>query len=88
MDIDPLSLVIVGGKGWLYQGLLDRIENLKLGSRVHLTGYIDDTDLPAIYALAQTFALPSLYEGFGIPAVLAMACGIPVLSADTSQLPV
>jgi glycosyltransferase involved in cell wall biosynthesis len=87
IEMDELSLVIVGGMGWLYQSLLDRIEDLDLGTRVHLTGYIDDVDLPAIYALAQAFALPSLYEGFGIPALEAMACGIPVVSADNSSLP-
>jgi glycosyltransferase involved in cell wall biosynthesis len=87
MEIDELSLVIVGGKGWLYQSLLDRIETLNLGARVLLTGYIDDIDLPAIYASALAFALPSLYEGFGIPALEAMACGIPVVTADNSSLP-
>lgn len=87
LDVKDVHLVIAGGKGWLYQDLLDQIAELGLHERVHLTGYVDDTDLPAIYNLAQVVAMPSLYEGFGIPIVEAMACGIPVVTADNSSLP-
>jgi glycosyltransferase involved in cell wall biosynthesis len=87
LGIPGVHLVIAGGTGWLYQELLDRIEELGLQERVHLTGYVDDVDLPAIYNLAQVVAQPSLYEGFGIPIVEAMACGIPVVAADNSSLP-
>ena len=87
LDVADVHLVIVGGKGWLYQELLDQIEELDLQERVHLTGYVEDADLPAIYNLAQVVAQPSLYEGFGIPIVEAMACGIPVVAADNSSLP-
>jgi len=87
LNVRDVHLVIVGGKGWLYQELLDRIEELDLQERVHLTGYVEDADLPAIYNLAQVVAQPSLYEGFGIPIVEAMACGIPVVAADNSSLP-
>jgi glycosyltransferase involved in cell wall biosynthesis len=87
LDLEDMDLVIAGGKGWLYQDLLDQIGKLNLQERVHLTGYVDDADLPAIYNLAQVVAQPSLYEGFGIPIVEAMACGIPVVAADNSSLP-
>jgi glycosyltransferase involved in cell wall biosynthesis len=87
LDTDDLHLVIAGGKGWLYQELLDRIEEPSLQERVHLVGYVDDLDLPAIYSLALVVAQPSLYEGFGIPILEAMACGIPVVAGDNSSLP-
>jgi glycosyltransferase involved in cell wall biosynthesis len=87
LDVEDVDLAIVGGKGWLYQELFDRIEELGLQARVHLTGYVEDADLPAIYNLAQVVAQPSLYEGFGIPIVEAMSCGIPVVAADNSSLP-
>lgn len=87
LDVEDVHLVIVGGKGWLYQELFDRIKELDLQERVHMTGYVDDADLPALYNLAQVVAQPSLYEGFGIPIVEAMACGIPVVAANNSSLP-
>jgi glycosyltransferase involved in cell wall biosynthesis len=87
LDVRDVHLVIVGGTGWLYQDLYERIEALGLQARVHLTGYVDDADLPALYNLAQVVAQPSLYEGFGIPILEAMACGIPVVSANNSSLP-
>jgi glycosyltransferase involved in cell wall biosynthesis len=86
LDAD-VHLVIGGGRGWLYQELLDRIQALDLADRVHLIGYVADEDLPALYNLAQAFAQPSLYEGFGIPILEAMACGVPVVAADNSSLP-
>jgi glycosyltransferase involved in cell wall biosynthesis len=87
LEVEDVHLVIVGGRGWLYQELFDRIKELRLHDRVCLTGYVDDVDLPALYNLAQVVAQPSLYEGFGIPIVEAMACGIPVVAADNSSLP-
>jgi glycosyltransferase involved in cell wall biosynthesis len=82
-----LSLVIVGGKGWLYEKLFDQVRQLDLQDRVMFTGYIDDVDLPLVYNLAEVFAFPSLYEGFGIPPLEAMSCGVPVVAADNSSLP-
>jgi glycosyltransferase involved in cell wall biosynthesis len=87
LDLEDVHLVIAGGKGWLYQELFERINALGLQERVHLTGYVDDDDLPTLYSLARVVAQPSLYEGFGIPIVEAMACGVPVVSADNSSLP-
>jgi glycosyltransferase involved in cell wall biosynthesis len=82
-----ISLVIVGGKGWLYERLFQQVQELGLRDRVCFAGYVEDVDLPAVYNLACAFAFPSLYEGFGIPPLEAMACGVPVIAADNSSLP-
>ena len=83
-----LHLVIAGGEGWLYEEIMERIERSGLEHRVQLLGFVDDGDLPALYNLASVFAVPSWYEGFGVPLLEAMACGTPVISADNSSLPV
>jgi glycosyltransferase involved in cell wall biosynthesis len=82
-----LRLVIVGKKGWLYEGFFRRLRELGLGDRVIFTGYVPDEDLPAIYSAADLFVFPSLYEGFGLPVLEAMACGTPVICSNTSSLP-
>lgn len=82
-----VHLVIVGGKGWLYEDVFARARDLRIQDRVTFAGFVDDADLPALYNLARAFALPSLYEGFGIPPLEAMACGTPVVTADNSSLP-
>jgi glycosyltransferase involved in cell wall biosynthesis len=82
-----LLLVIAGGKGWLEDPLYERIEQLNMSDRVHFTGFIDDADLPALYSGALLMAYPSLYEGFGLPPLEAMACGTPIVSSNTSSLP-
>ncbi|MBW7886315.1 MAG: glycosyltransferase family 4 protein, partial [Caldilineaceae bacterium] len=83
----PHRLVIGGGKGWLYDAIFRRVQELKLQEAVHFPGFIADADLPAFYSAAEFFAYPSLYEGFGLPIVEALACGTPVLTADNSCLP-
>ncbi len=83
----PHSLVIVGGRGWLDEGLPGEIERLGLGDRVKLAGFVDDADLPAVYSAADLLTFPSLYEGFGLPLLEAMACGTPVISSNASSLP-
>ncbi|HEX9923465.1 MAG TPA: glycosyltransferase family 1 protein [Anaerolineae bacterium] len=80
-------LVIAGGKGWLYQDIFAAAETSPGAERIHLIGFVADDDLPALYSLADVFAYPSHYEGFGIPVVEAMACGTPVVCADNSSLP-
>jgi glycosyltransferase involved in cell wall biosynthesis len=83
----PHKLVIAGGKGWLYDAIFARVNELQLQERVIFTGFIEDADLPALYSAAELFAFPSLYEGFGLPIVEALACGTPVLTAKNSCLP-
>ncbi len=80
-------LVIAGGKGWLYDDIFAAAENSPLAERIHLIGFVADEDLPALYSLADIFAYPSHYEGFGIPVIEAMACGTPVVCANCSSLP-
>lgn len=82
-----LRLVIVGRRAWKADGIFRRLEELNLGNEVLLTGYVDDVDLPALYAGAACFVFPSLYEGFGLPPLEAMACGTPVVTSNTSSLP-
>lgn len=83
----PHRLVIGGGKGWLFDEIFARVQALGLTEDVLFPGYIADADLPALYTAAEFFAFPSLYEGFGLPVIEALACGTPVLTADNSCLP-
>lgn len=82
-----VALVIVGAAGWLANPIYETIKRLRLSEFVHFTGFADDADLPALYSGAVTVALPSLYEGFGLPVLEAMACGAPVLTSNISSLP-
>jgi len=84
---DAPPLLLVGGKGWLYEDIFDRVMTLGLRDRVHFAGYVDDDELPLWYNAATALVFPSLYEGFGLPIVEALACGTPVVAADTSSLP-
>jgi len=82
-----LHLVIAGGKGWLYEDVFATVERLGLGAQVVFPGFVADEDLPALYNLADLFVFPSLYEGFGLPPLEAMACGTPVITSNASSLP-
>lgn len=82
----PHHLVCVGPYGWSSRDLTGLIERLGLASSVHFTGYVPFEDLPAIYNLGELFVFPSLYEGFGLPVIEAMACGTPVITANSSSL--
>ncbi len=83
----PHRLVIGGGPGWLYEPIYETIETLGLQDEVRMLGYVDEGDLPALYTGADVFCFPTLYEGFGIPVLEAMACGTPVVASNTSSLP-
>lgn len=82
----PLQLVIAGKKGWLTQAIEQRAVAAGVVERVHFVGYVADDDLPALLSGALAFVFPSLYEGFGLPVLEAMACGTPVLTSSTSAL--
>jgi glycosyltransferase involved in cell wall biosynthesis len=84
---NDVRLVIAGGKGWLYDDVLTEVEKLGLTERVRFIGFVDDDDLPGLYRAAAVLAFPSLYEGFGIPPLEAMACGTPVVTSNVSSLP-
>lgn len=83
----PLQLVLAGQKGWLYDDILAQVRKLDLNERVLLTGYLPPADLPALLSGALAFVFPSLYEGFGLPVLEAMACGTPVICSNVSSLP-
>lgn len=86
-EICDLHLVIAGGKGWLYEEIFAVVERLGLAEQVVFPGFVADEHLPALYNLADLFVFPSLYEGFGLPPLEALACGTPVITSDASSLP-
>lgn len=82
-----VHLAVVGQTGWKLTAEESALKELGLGGRVHFTGYVPQDDLPAVYNAARCFVFPSLYEGFGLPALEAMACGVPVVTSNVSSLP-
>ena len=82
-------LVIVGKKGWAYKEIFETLSGLdrKIREKIIFTGYVAEKDLPSLYNAAELFVYPSLYEGFGIPPLEAMACGVPVIASNISSLP-
>ncbi len=82
-----VGLVIAGGRGWLYEPFFERVRALGLDGHVVFTGHVPDQDMPALLNAAEVFAFPSEFEGFGLPPLEAMACGIPVVCSDAASLP-
>jgi glycosyltransferase involved in cell wall biosynthesis len=80
-------LVVVGRFGWMHQQVLQEITTLGLKDKILFTGYVPQLDLPIVYNLASLFVYPTLYEGFGLPALEALACGTPVITSDIASLP-
>lgn len=87
MPDGPPLLVIVGRKGWLYDGVFAAVDTYDVRDRVLFLDFVADGDLPTLYHAAKALAMPSIYEGFGIPVVEAMASGTPVICSDTGPLP-
>ncbi len=85
----PHHLVLVGSSGWKDKNITAQVQKSGLTGRVHFLGYVPSRDLPDLYRLAEAFAFPSLYEGFGLPVLEAMACGTPsLISTDPALLEV
>lgn len=84
-----LNLVLAGGEGCLnYRDKIEqKVKELNLKEEVIFTGYIQDEDLPKLYNCAEIFVFPSIFEGFGIPPLEAMASGLPVIASDAASLP-
>jgi len=87
LDNSSLQLVIAGSKGWLYEPILAEVARLGLSERVIFTGYVTTEAKAALLSGALAYLFPSLYEGFGLPILEAMACGTPVLTSNNSSLP-
>lgn len=87
-QINDLNLVLAGPNGWLMDEMFNSISNAdKYKDRIILAGFIDDKDVNMIYNSSFMFIYPSLAEGFGLPVLEAMQCGIPVISSNTTSLP-
>lgn len=82
-----LPLLLGGGKGWLYEDIFERITRYGLQDDVRLLGFLPADELPLWYNSAEAFLYPSIFEGFGLPVLEAMACGVPVVISDASSLP-
>lgn len=85
LDLPPL--VVAGKKGWLYQDIFNEVIAQEMINNIIFTGYLPDKEIIGLLKGATAFLFPSLYEGFGMPVLEAMACGTPVLTSDCSSLP-
>lgn len=84
---ERLPLILAGGKGWQYDDIFGTVERFELANAVHFPGFIPAEELPFWYNSAEVFLYPSVFEGFGLPVLEAMACGTPVIVSDVSSLP-
>ncbi len=83
----PHKLLVVGRKGWLWEGIMERAEQSSVRDDIIFAGFVPEGELPTLYSAAETFAFPSHYEGFGLPILEAMACATPVVASRASSLP-
>ncbi len=84
---ERLPLIVAGGKGWQYDDIFGTVEQYGLANVVHFPGFVPAEELPFWYNSAEVFIYPSVFEGFGLPVLEAMACGTPVIVSDASSLP-
>jgi len=87
MAADMPPLLVFGRKGWMFEDIIATPERLGISEFVRFIDFVDDKDLPALYNLAWGFVYPSIYEGFGLPPLEALACGTPTLVSNVSSLP-
>jgi len=85
-DFSKLKLVIAGTKGWLCKEIFKKIKNSEFKNDIVVTGFVNEEDKARLYNLAKVFVYPSFFEGFGLPPLEAMACGIPVVVSNKSSL--
>ena len=85
-DLSPVQLVIAGERGWLLNDLNTYLASSPIKQRVLFTGHLSDDELRALYSSCKVFAYPSLYEGFGLPLLEAMACGAPVITSNVPSI--
>lgn len=86
-NLPGYHLVLAGRLGWHYQAILEQMKGPGLRERVRHIGYVSDSHMPTLYSLASVFVYPSAYEGFGLPVLEALACGVPVVSTRVSSIP-
>jgi glycosyltransferase involved in cell wall biosynthesis len=87
MRAPRVPLYVAGGSGWRFSPIFDTVRQLGLQDDVHFLGFVPEDELPLWYNAARLFAFPSLYEGFGLPVLEAMACGTPVVTSTAASLP-
>jgi glycosyltransferase involved in cell wall biosynthesis len=87
IGLDDVGLVVAGQPGWRADEVHEAIRNVDAGAWVHLTGYVSDPVLEGLYNAALVVAYPSLYEGFGLPVVEALAIGAVVVASDSTSIP-
>jgi glycosyltransferase involved in cell wall biosynthesis len=86
-EASDFEMVIAGTNGWKCRDILEKIDCLSARARIRFTGFVRDEDKPSLYNLARIFVYPSFYEGFGFPPLEAAACGVPVITSNTSSFP-